>query len=123
MSAGRAGDENAGHGQRLENARRTRSMGLVGAGATSNGRRTPFANDKNQNPNISNICSSGLDNYVPTIRRVNESNIKTRFKMQHLAPINGKPVFAQIQNLREALTRNALTAKIRLWGGRKDALT
>ena len=76
---------------------------------------------ENRNPNII-VRSSGLDNYVPTIRRVNESDVKARFPHQHLTPIEGEPTFAIMQHLEEELASNALTAKVRFGGGKKGCL-
>ena len=78
-------------------------------------------NDENQNPNIV-VQSSGLDNYAPTIWRVNESDIKAKFPHQHLTPIEGEPAYDTVQNLEEELADNALTAKVRFGGGKKGSL-
>ena len=78
-------------------------------------------NDENQNPNIV-VRASGLHNYVPTIRRVNESNIKAKFPHQHLTPIEDEPAYDTVQNLEEELADNALTAKVRFGGGKKGSL-
>ena len=68
--------------------------------------------DENQNPNIV-VRASGLESYAPTIRRVNESDIKAKFPHQHLTPIEGEPAYDTVQNLEEELADNALTAKVR----------
>ena len=78
-------------------------------------------NNKNQNPNIV-VRASGLDSYVPTIFRVNESDIKAKFPHQHLTPIEGKPTYGTVQNLEEEFADNALTAKVRFGGGKKGSL-
>ena len=78
-------------------------------------------NNQNINPNIV-VRSSGLDNYVPSIRRVNETDIKAKFPHQHLTPIEGEPTYDAVQNLEEELADNALTAKVRFGGGKKGSL-
>ena len=78
-------------------------------------------NNENQNPNIV-VRTSGLDSYVPTIRRVNESDIKVEFPHQHLTPIEGEPTYETVQNLEEELADNALTAKVNFGGGKKGSL-
>ena len=78
-------------------------------------------NNKNQNPNIV-VRASGLDSFLPTIRCVNESDIKAKFPHQHLTPIKGKPTYDTVQNLEEKLADNALTAKARFGGGKKGSL-
>ena len=77
--------------------------------------------DENQNPNIV-VRASGLNNYVPTIRRANESDIKAKFPHQHLTPIEGEPAYDTVQNLEEELADNALTANVRFGGGKKGSL-
>ena len=76
---------------------------------------------ENRNPNII-VRSSGLDNFVPTIRRVNESDVKAKFQHQHLTPVEGEPTFSQMQQLEEELADNAMTAKVRFGGGKKGCL-
>ena len=78
-------------------------------------------NNKNQNPNIV-VRASGLDSYVPTIRRINESDIKAKFPHQHVTPVEGEPTYNSVQNLEEELADNALTAKVRFGGGKKGSL-
>ena len=65
-------------------------MSAARSGAASGGAANPNANII--------VRSTGLDNYVPTIRRVNESDVKARFPHQHLTPIKGEPTFAAMQN-------------------------
>ena len=99
--------------------RETRSMSR----ARQNEEREGGAGEggENRNPNII-VRSSGLDNFVPTIRRVNESDVKAKFQHQHLTPVEGEPTFAQMQQLEEELADNAMTAKVRFGGGKKGCL-
>ena len=78
-------------------------------------------NNKNQNPNIV-VRASRLDNYVPTIFFVNESDMKEIIVHQHLTPIKGEPTYDAVQNLEEDLADNTLTAKVRFGGGKKGSL-
>ena len=54
------------------------------------------------------VRGSGLDNYVPTVRRVNEADLKARFTTQHLTPIDGEPSFTKMQRVEQELASNAL---------------
>ena len=78
-------------------------------------------NNTNQNSDIV-VRASGLNSYVPTIRRVNKANIKAKLPHQHLTPIEGKPTYDAVQNLEEELVDNALTAKVRFREGKKGSL-
>ena len=123
MSAERAGGQE-GNQQRCDlSADARRAQTQQRANIANNAAAMPVANiiNKNQNPNIV-IRASGLDSYVPTIRRVNESDTKAKFPHQHLTPIGGEPIYDTVQNLEEELADNALTAKIRFGGGEKGSL-
>ena len=50
------------------------------------------SDSKNNNPNIT-VRSSGLDMFIPTIPKVNESDIKAKFKTDTITSINGEPTF------------------------------
>ena len=118
MSAERAGGQ-AGNPRRRDlsaDARRARTQQRTNA--TNN---AAAMDNENQNPNIV-VRASALDSYVPTIRRVNESDIKAKFPHQHLTPIEGQPTYDTVQNLEEELADNALTAKVRFGGGKKGSL-
>ena len=65
--------------------------------------------------------TSALDNYIPTIRRVNEADLKARFTLQHLTPVDGEPTFASMQRVEEELAANSLTSQVSFGGGIADA--
>ena len=66
--------------------------------------------------------TSALDNYIPTVRRVNEADLKARFTLQHLTPIDGKPTFPSMQRVEEELAGNSLTSKVSFGGGDSGCL-
>ena len=68
------------------------------------------------------VCTSGLDNYIPTVRRVNEADLKARFTLQHLTPINGEPTFSSMQRVEGELASNLLTLKVSFGGGDSGCL-
>ena len=92
MSAERAvGQE--GNQQRRDlstDTRRAQTQQRVNIAKNTAAMQVANENDENQNPNIV-VRASGLNNYVPTIRRANESDIKAKFPHQHLTPIKGEP--------------------------------
>ena len=76
---------------------------------------------QNVNPNIT-VRASGLDTYIPTIPKVNESDIKAKFKTDSITPIDGDPTFEKMQLAEQELARNALTAKVHFGGGTRGCL-
>ena len=72
-------------------------------------------------PNIT-ISGGGLDNFIPTVRNVKEADLKARFKLQELTPIDGEPTFASVARLEQELASNALTIKVSFGGGKKGSL-
>ena len=79
------------------------------------------AGSQNINPNIT-LRASGLDTYIPTIPKVNESDIKAKFKTDSITPIDGDPTFEKMQLAEQELARNALTAKVHFGGGTRGCL-
>lgn len=77
--------------------------------------------NQNANPHVI-VQSSGLDNHVPTVQRVNKLDVKAHFRTQHLTPIEGVPIFEQMQHLKNELASNALAAKVGCGGGKKRCL-
>ena len=123
MSVERAGGQKGNQRRRDLSAvtRRARTQQRVNIVNNAAAMQAANENDENQNPNIV-IRASGLDNYAPTIRHVNKSDIKAKFPHQHLTPIEGETVYDTVQNLEEELADNALTAKVRFGGGKKGSL-
>ena len=76
----------------------------------------PMPGSQNINPNIT-VRASGLDTYIPTIPKVNESDIKAKFKTDSITPIDGDPTFEKMQLAEQELARNALTTKVHFGGG------
>jgi hypothetical protein len=68
------------------------------------------------------VRASGLDTYIPTIPKVNESDIKAKFKTDSITPIDGDPTFEKMQLAEQELARNALTAKVHFGGGNRGCL-
>ena len=66
--------------------------------------------------------ASGLDTYIPTIHKVNESNTKAKFKTDSITPIDGDPTFENMQLAEQELARNALTAKMHVRDGSRGCL-
>ena len=60
--------------------------------------------------------------YIPTIPEVQESDIKARFKYQHLTEIEGRPDYTKLYNARRKLCRNALAMKCSFGGGKYGTL-
>ena len=61
--------------------------------------------------------TSALDNFIPTVRRVNEADLKARFTHQNLTPVEGEPTFESMQLVEEELAANSLTSKVSFGGG------
>ena len=76
---------------------------------------------QNINLNIT-VWASGLDTYIPTIPKVNESDIKEKFKTDSITPIDGNPTFEKMQLAEQELARNALTAKVYFGGDTRGCL-
>jgi hypothetical protein len=72
-------------------------------------------------PNIT-VQASGLDSLIPTIPKVNESNIKAKFKTDSITPIGGNPTFKDMQLVGQELACNTLTAKVHFGGGSRGCL-
>ena len=60
--------------------------------------------------------------FIPTIPKVNESDIKAKFKTDAITPIDGEPTFEKMQLAEQELARNALTAKVHFGGGQRGCL-
>ena len=73
--------------------------------------------DESASSDLGNGRTSALDNFIPTIRRVNEADLKARFTLQHLTPVNGESTFALMQRVEEELAANSLTSKVSFGGG------
>ena len=88
--------------------------------AASKKRAAKAAEGSNDDSATSDLVSrtSALDNYIPTVRRVNEADLKARFTLQHLTPIDGEPTFASMQRVEEELAANSLTSKVSFGGVR-----
>ena len=71
---------------------------------------------QNINPNIT-VRASGLDTYIPTIPKVNESDIKAKFKTDSITPIDGDSTFKKMQLAEQELVQNMLTTKVHFGGG------
>ena len=76
---------------------------------------------QNITPNIT-VRASGLDTYIPTIPKVNESNIEANFKTDSITPIDGDPTFKKLQLAEQELARNALTARMHFGGGTRGCV-
>ena len=68
------------------------------------------------------VRTFALDNYIPTVRRVNKADLKARFTFQHLTPIDGEPTFSSMQRVEEELASNLLTSKVLFGGGDSGCL-
>ena len=60
--------------------------------------------------------------FIPTIPKVNESDIKAKFKTNSITPIDGEPTLGKMQLAEQELARNALTAKVHFRGGQRGCL-
>ena len=117
MSAERAGGQEGNQRRRDLSADARRARTQQRANIANNAVAMPAAdiNNKNQNPNIV-VRASELDSYVPTICRVNESDIKAKFPHQHLTSIEGKPTYNTVQNLsRERARRQCAHSQGQIW--------
>ena len=68
------------------------------------------------------VAGAGLDMYIPTVLKVQESDIMARFKYQHLTEIEGRPDYTKLYNARRELSRNALAVKCSFGGGKYGTL-
>ena len=80
-------------------------------------------NQENIPPNINNITvmGAGLDTFIPTIPEVLDSDIKAKFPIQVLTPIEGKPTYKKLLNCERELGENALTVEVPFGAGTEDA--
>ena len=70
-----------------------------------------------QNPVRLTLQGAGLDTHIPTIPEVRESDIKAKFKIKILTPIEGRPTYEKMELLEKELGRNALAIKVPFGGG------
>jgi hypothetical protein len=97
-------------------------------------RNTRVRNDENANPNVGDprqvnpaavnvtVAGAGLDMYIPTIPEVRESDIKSKFKVKVLTPIDGRPTYEKMRALTQELGRNALGIQVPFGGGKRGCL-
>ena len=55
-----------------------------------------------------NVAGAGLDTYIPTIPEVRESDIKSKFKVKVLTPIEGRQTYEKMRAMTQEMGRNAL---------------
>ena len=70
-----------------------------------------------QNPVRLTLTGAGLDTHIPTIPEIRESDIKAKFKIKMLTPIEGRPTYEKVELLEKELGRNALAVKVPFGGG------
>ena len=75
-----------------------------------------------QNPVRLTLQGAGLDTHIPTIPEVRESDIKAKFKIKILTPIEGRPTYEKMELLEKELGRNALAIKVPFGGGKRGCL-
>ena len=75
-----------------------------------------------QNPVRLTLTGAGLDTHIPTIPEVRESDIKAKFKIKILTPIEGRPTYEKMELLEKELGRNALAIKVPFVGGKRGCL-
>ena len=67
------------------------------------------------------VAGAGLDTYIPTIPEVKQSDIKSKFKVQVLTPIEGRPTYDKMRTMILEMARNALVVQVP-FGGRKEGM-
>ena len=75
-------------------------------------------------PNINNITvvEAELDTFIPTIPEVRESDIKTKFPLQTITVIDGRPTHEKMLNCERELGKNALAVEVPFGGGNRGCL-
>ena len=68
------------------------------------------------------VAGAGLDTYIPTIPEVKESDIKSKFKVQVLIPIEGRPTYDKMRIMTQEMGRNALGVQVPFGGGKRGCL-
>ena len=68
------------------------------------------------------VAGAGLDTYIPTIPEVKESDIKSKFKVQVLTPIEGRPTYDKMRTMTQEMGRNALGVQVPFGGGKRGCL-
>ena len=68
------------------------------------------------------VAGAGLDTYIPTIPEVKESDIKSKFKVQVLTPIEGRPTYDKMRTMTQETGRNALGVQVPFGGGKRGCL-
>ena len=68
------------------------------------------------------VAGAGLDTYIPTIPEVKQSDIKSKFKVQVLTPIEGRPTYEKMRTMILEMARNALAIQVPFGGGKRGCL-
>ena len=68
------------------------------------------------------VAGAGLDIYIPTIPEVRESDIRSKFKVKVLTPLDGRPTYEKMRTLTQELGRNALRIQVPVGGGKRRCL-
>ena len=96
--------------------------------------RSRARNDENIDPNVGDpqqvnpsavnvtVAGAGLDIYIPTIPEIRESDIRSKFKVKVLTPLDGRPTYKKMRTLTEELGRNALGIQVPFGGGKRGCL-
>jgi len=96
--------------------------------------RSRARNDENIDPNVGDpqqvnpsavnvtVAGAGLDIYIPTIPEIRESDIRSKFKVKVLTPLDGRPTYEKMRTLTQELGRNALGIQVPFGGGKRGCL-